>query len=150
MTESPAIRRVVTGYDESGAPAVLFDGPATSVTELPAIPGTALVDLWRSDSLPLDLTGRTETTSGDFQIMPEGAVFRIIDLAPVGDGEPMWHQTSSVDFIYIASGEVTFLYEGGQVDLATGETIVQRGIRHAWSNPGPEVCRIINVSVAAA
>jgi len=62
----------------------------------------------------------------------------------------MWHRTDSVDFIYVASGTVTCRYRCGSVDLAAGDTIVQQGVEHAWLNDGPDVCRLINVSVALA
>ncbi len=32
---------------------------------------------------------------------------------------------------------------------AGGDTVVQRGIKHAWVNRGTERCRLINTSVAA-
>ena len=53
------------------------------------------------------------------------------------------------DFIYLAAGEATMLYDGGEVVVRAGETIVQRGIHHAWVNRGTERCRMVNVSVAA-
>lgn len=106
------IRRVVTGTDEAGEAVVLSDGDAPAVTTLPQVPGTALVDLWRDDALPPDLVGTADPTAGDFDLMPAGTLFRIIELAP-SDAEPMWHQTPSIDFVYVASGSCTFLYPGG-------------------------------------
>ncbi len=141
------IRRVVAGTDAAGRPAVLFDATAQAVVELPAVPGTTLVDLWRSSSVPLDPT-TDDPTRGDFELMPAGALFRVIDLAPTGDADPMWHETSSVDFIYIASGRAGFLHEGGRVDLGAGDAIVVQAIRHAWVNDGPEMARLVNASVA--
>jgi hypothetical protein len=54
------IRRVVTGYDERGAPTggvrlarVGSGGPTPEV-------GASLVDLWRSDSLPLATGGNDD------------------------------------------------------------------------------------------
>ena len=147
------IRRVVTGFGEDGAPTVMSDGPAAASVALPAALGVGLVDLWRSDSLPLATTGDDDpTTSNIFALMPTGSLFRIIDLEP-GDHAPMWHTTASVDFVYVAAGEITFRCGSPEastdVRLATGDTLVQRGIPHAWVNEGAETCRLVNASVAA-
>ena len=136
-----------------GSTAVVADGAAPAVSELPALPGTALVDLWRSDVVPLVVAPSDELadpTDAPFELMPPGSLFRIIDLGPDGAGEPLWHQTDTVDFIYVASGRATFLHDGGSVDLVSGDTIVVQGVRHAWTNPGSEVCRLVDVSVATA
>lgn len=149
MTTAPSsIRRVVTGHDADGKTIVVSDGPAPAITELPQVPGSALVDLWRDERLPPDLQGTDDPTLGDFELMPAGTLFRIIDLAP-GDADPLWHQTPTIDFIYVASGSATFLYEGGEVDLHAGDTIVVRGMRHAWTNRTTAVCRLVDASIAA-
>lgn len=143
----PPLRRVVLGPASDGSTTVRSDGPAPAVVELPAVPGTALVDVWRSESLPLD-PSVSDPTAGAFELMPAGSLFRIIDLAPTGESEPMWHQTDSVDFVYIASGRVTCRYDGGEVELEAGDTIVQQAVRHAWVNSSDVVCRLVNVSIA--
>ena len=147
------IRRVVTGYSTSGAPTVVVDGPAPAVVHLPAKVGASLVDLWRSDTVPLSTVGSDDPTEGAaFTLMPPGSLFRIIDLLP-GDHAPLWHTTASVDFIYIARGSATLLYGAPdaceELTLSSGDTIVQRGIHHAWVNRGSDLCRIVNASVVA-
>ena len=99
------IRRVVTGYSTSGAPTVVVDGPAPAVVHLPADVGASLVDLWRSDTVPLSTVGSGDPTEeAAFTLMPPGSLFRIIELQP-GDHAPLRHTTASpVDFIYIAHG----------------------------------------------
>lgn len=146
------VRRVVTGFDSAGSPKVVSDGVAGATVELPPAVGASLVDLWRSDSVPLPTSGDEDPTKDEFALMPAGSLFRIIELAP-GDHSPMWHTTASVDFIYVASGEVTMLHGDETTPEETrfdaGDTIVQRGIRHAWVNRGAVTCRLINTSVAA-
>lgn len=141
------IRRVVARVGADGA-TVVDDAPAAAVMELPAVPGTALTDLWRSDVVPVPAPDGTDPTAADFALMPSGSLFRIIDLAPTGAAEPMWHQTDSLDCIYLASGEATFLADGAEVTLHAGDSIVVGGVRHAWVNRGSDVCRIVNVSIA--
>ena len=147
MGNQPAVRRVVTGRDGDGNVTILSDADAPSVVELPAAPGSALVDLWRDASLPPEVDGTTDPTAGAFELMPAGALFRIIDLART-DAEPMWHETSSIDFIYVASGRCSFLCATGQVELVAGDSIIVRGGEHAWVNSDPEICRLIDVSIA--
>ena len=147
------VRRVVTGFGPGGAPRVLFDGPAPAVVELPPEVGATLVDLWRSDAVPLDTTATVDATAAEFALMPPGSLFRIIDLAP-GTAAPLWHTTASVDCVYVAHGEATVLLgeEGGdvtEVHLATGDTFVHRGPRHAWVNRGDAPCRLVCTSIAA-
>ncbi|MFN8041177.1 MAG: cupin domain-containing protein [Acidimicrobiales bacterium] len=147
----PHIRRVVVsapGVDHAGGVHV-DDDDATAVVELPAVPGTALVDLWRSDVVPLDLGPTDDPTATPFALMPTGSLFRVIDLGPTGDAEPMWHRTDSVDFIFVASGCCSLLHRDGRLDLGAGDTVVVRGVEHAWVNEGDEVCRLVDVSVAA-
>lgn len=140
---------MVTGFDPEGAPTVLTDGPAPAEVVLDPSVGATLVDLWSSASLPLDTASADDpTVTGEFALMPAGCLFRIIDLDP-GDHAPLWHTTASTDFIYVAAGEATMLYDGGEVVLSAGETIVQRGIRHAWVNRGSQPCRLVNTSVAS-
>ncbi len=147
----PRVRRVVVSDAGDGdADRVrVDDAGATAVVELPAVPGTSLVDLWRGDAVPLELGPGDDPTTTPFTLMPAGSLFRVIDLGPTGEAEPMWHRTDSVDFIYVASGCCSLLHRGGRVDLGTGDTVIVRGVEHAWVNEGDEVCRLVDVSVAA-
>lgn len=146
MGNQPGVRRVVTGRDSDGNVTIVSDGPAPASVELPQAPGSALIDLWRGDSLPPDLDGTQDPTLGAFELMPAGTLFRVIELARA-DAEPMWHETSSIDFVYVTSGRCTFLSAAGEVELAAGDSIVVRGGQHAWVNHHDEVCRLVDVSV---
>lgn len=145
---SPHIRRVVVSGGGDGHVQV-DDAAASAVVELPAVAGTALVDVWRSDEVPLDLGPIGDPTAAPFALMPTGSLFRVIDLGPTSPAEPMWHRTDSVDCIYVASGCCSLLHRDGRLDLGAGDTIVVRGIEHAWINEGDEVCRLVDVSIAA-
>lgn len=142
-----SIRRVVTGFDSEGMATVLSDGPATAMT-LPPEVGATLNDIWQSSTLPLDTVSTIDPTTGEFELMPAGSLFRVIDFEP-GEHAPMWHTTASVDFIYVARGEITLMAENGELTLYEGDTIVQRGIHHAWQNRGSEPARLVNCSIAA-
>jgi quercetin dioxygenase-like cupin family protein len=48
---------------------------------------------------------------------------------------PGMHTTATVDFEVVLSGEVVLeLDDGTEVVLRTGDTVVQNGTRHRWSN----------------
>jgi quercetin dioxygenase-like cupin family protein len=47
------------------------------------------------------------------------------------------HTTPTVDFEVVLSGQVVLeLDDGATVNLRPGDTVVQNGTRHRWSNPG--------------
>jgi quercetin dioxygenase-like cupin family protein len=53
--------------------------------------------------------------------------------------EPGMHTTATIDFEVLLSGSVTLeLDDGAKVDLRPGDTVVQNGTRHRWSNAGTE------------
>ena len=146
------VRRVVVGFADDGSTLVQADGAAPAAVELPPEVGASLVDIWRSDTVPLTAGGTDDPTAAPFALMPAGCLFRIIDLAP-GEHAPMWHQTASVDFNYVASGSIVLLTGDEdapiRTDLHAGDTAVVRGVRHAWRNDGTETCRLVCSSVAA-
>lgn len=146
MSDDRGVRRVVTGRDADGKVTIVSDGPAPAVVELPQAPGSALTDLWRGESLPPDVDGVSDPTIGAFELMPAGTLFRVIELAR-SDAEPMWHETESIDFVYVAAGRCAFLSAAGEVVLEVGDSIVVRGGQHAWVNRDDERCRLIDVSV---
>jgi mannose-6-phosphate isomerase-like protein (cupin superfamily) len=50
---------------------------------------------------------------------------------------PGMHTTNTIDFEVILSGEVVLeLDDGATRTLHAGDTVVQNGTRHRWSNPG--------------
>jgi quercetin dioxygenase-like cupin family protein len=40
----------------------------------------------------------------------------------------------TLDFCAVIEGEVTLILDSEDVNLRAGQTVVQRGTRHAWSN----------------
>ena len=55
---------------------------------------------------------------------------------------PYMQKTSTLDFCLILEGEVTLVLDTEEVALAAGDTVVQRGTSHAWSNRSGRPCRI--------
>jgi quercetin dioxygenase-like cupin family protein len=47
---------------------------------------------------------------------------------------PGMHRTDTVDVVTVVSGELHAILETGEIVLRAGDSIVQRGTMHAWSN----------------
>jgi mannose-6-phosphate isomerase-like protein (cupin superfamily) len=63
---------------------------------------------------------------------------------------PYMQKTQTLDFCLILEGEVTLVLDSEEVQLGAGDTVVQRGTNHAWSNRSDQPCRIAISSHDAA
>lgn len=146
MASTP-IRRVVTTHDSAGHAKVLFDDLAPRRIKVREGADTTLV--WVAEGLPASNAGNEDTSMLDVgTAIPNGAVFRVIDYAPMVG--PRRHRTESVDFAVIMSGRIWMqLDDGEEVVLNAGDILVQRGTIHNWINRGTEVCRIAFVILSS-
>jgi mannose-6-phosphate isomerase-like protein (cupin superfamily) len=55
---------------------------------------------------------------------------------------PYMQKTQTLDFCLVLEGEITLVLDTAEVQLKAGDTIVQRGTNHAWSNRSNRPCRI--------
>ena len=55
---------------------------------------------------------------------------------------PYMQKTRTLDFCLILEGEITLVLDKQEVALKAGDTVVQRGTNHAWSNRSHKPCRI--------
>ncbi len=168
------IRRVVTGHDEQGRAVVASDEVASPVS-VELSPGWAFHRVWGVDttaSFPDD-GSRPEaplyfpplegcrfaffTVPPDAEaVLPEdidfdAALLEFQAKLP-GLGEhlepehPGMHTTATIDFGVVVAGTATLeLDDGVKVTLRTGDTYVQNGTRHRWSNQGdvPAVVAVV-------
>jgi mannose-6-phosphate isomerase-like protein (cupin superfamily) len=58
------------------------------------------------------------------------------------------HQTQTIDFVTIVSGEVDLRLDDAEVHLKAGDCVIQRGTRHAWRNRSTEPCVLSAVLVS--
>jgi mannose-6-phosphate isomerase-like protein (cupin superfamily) len=158
-------RRVVTGHDAAGKAVFVSDERVEPVT-LALLPGSEFHQLWGTDvpSTFPDDGSRPEAPRyfppvggvrfGFFTIPPDGgqgapadldlaAAFAEFDVKLPGMAEylereqPGMHTTATVDFGVVLSGSAILeLDDGAKVALAPGDTYVQNGTRHRWSNTG--------------
>ena len=159
------VRRVVTGHDADGKAVFVSDGPVAPVTTALS-PGAEFHQLWGGDEAPrfpddgsLPPHHRYFPPIGGFRfghftLPPDGEVELPPDLdiaaafvemdkklpgmaAYMEPDEPGMHTTATIDFEVVLSGQVTLeLDRGATVTLGPGDTVVQNGTRHRWSNPG--------------
>ena len=62
---------------------------------------------------------------------------------------PGMHETDSIDYAIVLSGEVYAIIDKGEKLLKAGDVLIQRGTNHAWSNRSRSYCRIAFVLVEA-
>ena len=70
--------------------------------------------------------------------------------AKAGVPHPYMQRTASLDFCYVLEGEITLVLDTEEVHLKEGDTVVQRGTNHAWSNRSTRPCTIAFSSHDAA
>jgi mannose-6-phosphate isomerase-like protein (cupin superfamily) len=169
------VRRVVTGHDAEGRSAIIADGVAPNMKEMPSFPGLALTDLWETSTAPASNRGQADAAARPIHLEPpeNGTLFRIVEFPPDAtrpqgsDGregfraigaahaqdrhssDPMMHRTGTIDYIVVLKGEIYAVLETGETLLRPGDVFVQRGTNHSWSVRGSEPCIVAVVLVSA-
>ena len=170
------IRRIVTGHNARGRSIFVSDAPSPHVLTLPGRPDFALTDLWASDGAPASNAGSADAAKRRMSLEPprNGTIFRIVEFPPDAAGggfdraaaframgashamdpdasrHPAMHRTDTVDYAIVLSGEIWALMDEGETLLRAGDTLVQRGTNHAWSNRSDQPCLVAFILVSAA
>ena len=55
---------------------------------------------------------------------------------------PYMQRMRTLDFCLVLEGEITLILDTEEVSLKAGDTVVQRGTNHAWSNRSGKPCVI--------
>ncbi len=63
---------------------------------------------------------------------------------------PYMQKTRTLDFCLVLEGEITLVLDTAEVHLEAGDTVVQRGTNHAWSNRSDRPCVVAFSSHDAA
>jgi quercetin dioxygenase-like cupin family protein len=143
------VRRIVCIDDEKGKSKAIHDGPSPDVRTDPARPGFSSTRIWVTDGTPARIKGVRETVHLPHTLEPPsgGSVCRIVTFPP----DPAFrggargphagmHKTRTLDFCLVLGGEITLVLDSEEVELKAGDTVVQRGTRHAWSNRSDSPC----------
>jgi mannose-6-phosphate isomerase-like protein (cupin superfamily) len=161
------IRRVVTGHDSQGKAVFVSDDQVAPIT-LALLPGTEFHRLWGSDAtshFPDDGSAPDARLYfppvagfrfGFFTIPPDGgagvpedldvgaALLEFEERLPglaqyLEPAEPGMHTTATIDYGVVLSGHATLeLDDGAKIELHPGDTYIQNGTRHRWSNTSDE------------
>lgn len=62
---------------------------------------------------------------------------------------PGMHETDSIDYAIVISGEIYAIMEKGEKLLRAGDVLIQRGTLHSWSNRSDAYCRVAFMLVEA-
>lgn len=169
------VRRIVTGVNQNGRSCVIEDCLARKVVSRPALSvESALV--WITDETPVDLAKYSDPTDREIGVAPpsSGSILRVVDFLPnperridnqaflaemglsdargthVDGRHPFMHRTRSLDYALVLLGEIDMLLDEGEVHVAAGDILIQRGTNHAWVNRSSAICRIAFVLIDAA
>lgn len=172
------IRRVATGHDKEGRAVFVSDEMVAPVT-LALLPGSEFHRLWGADStvtFPDDGSKPDAETYfppvggfrfGFFTIPPDRGAGAPADLdfeAALAEFEaklpglgehlepenPGMHTTATIDYGVVLSGEADLeLDDGAKVTLSAGDSYIQNGTRHRWSNRG-DVPAVIAIALIGA
>ena len=167
----------MTGHDENGKAVFASDERVPPLT-MAMLPGSEFHRLWGADEAPTFPDDGSPPAQGRYFPPVGGFRFGLFTLPPAGTtppadldieagmaeveqklpgmlahmepDDPGMHTTDTVDFEVVLSGQVVLeLDDGASVTLSTGDTVVQNGTRHRWSNPGAEPA-VLAVFIAGA
>jgi hypothetical protein len=162
------VRRVVTGVNQEGKSIIVSDGPPPRSITLELAGGRRMTDIWHLDSRPQSPTDGGDLDHNANLVPPPGGThWRVTEIPPdsmvsadvdandiaaeVSEKVPDWpvhadpsrpgmHQTPTIDFGVVLSGEIWLELDDGEVHLKAGDCVVQRGTMHAWRNRSEEPC----------
>jgi len=149
-------RRIVTGIKD-GKSVITEDQIVENAVE--HLPGLIISDIWNSNKMPASLGNAQDIpNTGLPQVPKNGTYFRYVVIPPdkelgidweKGALHPLMHQTDTLDYIILLSGELHLILEGEETVLHAGDIVIQRGTNHAWSNRSSEPCIQLAVLVDA-
>ena len=179
MSESNPVRRIVV-IDENDRSRVIADGEPPDVRTDPARPGFSCARIWATDRTPIRLTASREAHLSHTLVPPPGgstcyvvtfppdasyrgkvgasdvaAYFAMMGAPGITTGSgkaphPYMQKARTLDFCLVLDGEITLVLDNTEVHLRAGDTVVQRGANHAWSNRSDRPFRIAFSSHDAA
>jgi quercetin dioxygenase-like cupin family protein len=142
------VNRFVVGLDGQNRSAVLQRG-LTSVQSREGNFWSAT--LWTTQETPVDNTiaGDRSQTPGleGLEPFPNGLVCRALEIPP-GAGFPM-HHTDTLDCLTCVRGEIYLVTDTDEVLMQPGDTVIIRGVNHAWSNRSSAPCLLIGTNTDA-
>ena len=175
--EMKPVRRLVSGVDASGKSLFTEDASPKSVRSVPERPGYYAHEVWLAPSAPIrlsdgDMTGQVKTVGPgeggnilrviDFPPEPKdpaerdrgmratfSKLYKDADHKPENSPHPGMHETETLDYAIILSGEIYAVMDKEEKLMKAGDILIQRGTNHAWANRADAPCRIAFVLMDA-
>ena len=172
------IRRIVTEVNPEGKSVVASDGPPPRSVTLELLGGVKMTDVWHLASPPQSPADGGDLDRNPNLVPPPGGThWRVVEYPPdsaipadlnlndliaeVNEKVPDlvahadvsrlgMHQTETVDFGVVLSGEIWLELDDGEVHLKPGDCVVQRGTMHAWRNRSDKPCLMSFVLIEAS
>lgn len=166
-----ASRVVVAGLSEDGRSTVVADGMSETRAPTPVV---TINDVWQVDTVPCPaLSDSTLTGTLDLAPPKGGVLVRVAAFPPdaewqegggydealsavgaenaAGDHDEAagFHETDTIDVGTVVSGEIHAVLEDGEALLRQGDSFVQRGTKHAWSNRSDQPAIVVFTMVSA-
>ena len=127
------IRRIVCADGPDGKSKAVHDGPAPVMSG----PGFSSTFIWATDATPARIDGDPPRVLAP---PPGGSLCRILTFPPERAPHRRMQKTRTLDFCLVLEGEITLVLDAEEVKLTAGDTVVQRGTSHAWSNRSDAPC----------
>lgn len=141
------LRRVIAGHDQASSSAILSDAKLDA--PITVDPFTKVHVLWQEPAAPP--TNRVEDgfPQAKTLIPPQdtGSSFWKVEVAP--GNRPALREHTSLDFILITKGELSYVTEDGEITLREGDIMVQSGNSHGWRNHTSDDAALAVVHVGA-
>ncbi len=141
------VRRVVTGFDATGAEVFTHDGQAPNTIDAGPVGVSEL--LW-TDGSGLHIADDPDRTTPGFPLEPPAGglsvrVIRMPGIPPGTEPDETWlrvdgddpdvpgmHATDTLDLMVVLEGSVVLGLDDGERTVSAGEYVIQRGTRHRW------------------
>ena len=156
-----AMRRIVTAHNQDGHALVVSD------LQLPSIPvpgrtDWSVYDVWAAERPHFPDAGERPKVDwffppiGGFRYLhtlmePQTRAAHATPAPAVATTEKGGlHRTATIDTVYVVKGScLCELDDGVTIRLNAGDTLIQSGAIHAWSNPFDEQCHVLAVMIGA-
>lgn len=160
-------RRVVSGLNAEGKSVIMVDEISPVRMALPAFVAN---DVWRAETLPTTFEADALGTTLELDPPPGGITVRLVTFVPdswidregydktieqfhgadykaSGGGLAIgMHKMTTVDVDTVISGELWCVFDSGEETLLKqGDTIINRGTVHAWSNRTDQPATVVAV-----
>jgi uncharacterized cupin superfamily protein len=99
--------------------------------------------IFRYLEVPPEIDGLSSISQGDVANYFQSVGSPSASTYTTGVPHPYMQKIDALDFCYILEGDVTLVLDKEEVNLREGDTVIQKGTNHAWSNRSDKPCIIV-------